>query len=113
MANLPLYVALRRTIDAALMTPELLLEHLRWMVRQEAQGTIFASGPFDQPGRPRGAVGGLTVLRVDDEDAARRLLADDPFIRSGAVDFELRRWILMEGSPDLQVRLSGQPAADR
>lgn len=104
MLNQMLFVMLRRTVRTELMTDELVTAHLKWMIAQERKGLIFASGPFNAPGQPRGAAGGMTVLRAADEKEAAALGDTDPFIEAGAVEYELRTWMLMEGG--LRLKLS-------
>ncbi len=64
---------------------------------------LLAAGPLlSGPGVRPGS--GVTVLRAPDEDAARRIAADDPFVRAGLRTFDVYRWQLNEGS--VSVRLS-------
>ncbi|QQX89217.1 hypothetical protein JJQ59_37325 (plasmid) [Cupriavidus necator] len=106
MLNQKLYVMLRRTVRAELLTDELVALHLKWMITQERKGVIFASGPFIVPGRPRGAGGGMTVLRATDEQEATAIGDTDPFVAAGAVEYELLTWMLMEGGLRLTVSYS-------
>jgi uncharacterized protein YciI len=78
-------------------------EHIAWLLGLEGEGVLFASGPLlSGPGVGPGS--GVTVLRAPDEDAARRIGAEDPFARAGLRTFEVHRWRLNEGS--VSVRLS-------
>ena len=47
----------------------------------------------------------MTVLRADDEGAARRIAQDDPFVRAGLRTFQVHRWRLNEGSVSVRVSL--------
>ena len=77
--------------------------HIAWLLELERAGVLFASGPLlSGPGVGPGS--GVTVLRAPDEDAARKIAADDPFARAGLRTFQLHRWRLNEGS--VSVRLS-------
>ncbi|OWW19630.1 hypothetical protein AYR66_09060 [Noviherbaspirillum denitrificans] len=106
MLNQKLFVMLRTTVRPELMTDELLAAHLRWMVAQEARGAIFASGPFVVPGKARGMAGGMTIVRAVDEHEATAIIDTDPFIANGAVEYELRTWMLMEGGFRLNINYS-------
>jgi len=108
MLNLPLYVMLRTTVQPALLSEELVLAHLRWMIEQEGQGRVFASGPFVVPDLPRGAAGGMTILRAADEQQAVQIGQEDPFVKAGAVAFQMHKWMLMEGAIQLTLRYSSQ-----
>ena len=101
MLKKPLYLMIR-TFTVPERVPELLAEHLTYMLKLEAEGVLFASGPtHDASEQPTGSV---TVLRADSFGAARALAELDPFVREGILTYSLHRWTLMEGS--LQVRVS-------
>ena len=101
MLRLPLYVLLRE-VQAPERLSELLEEHLRYMLKLEAEGHLFASGPLEHESGTM--AGSLTVLRASDATAARALADADPFVREGVMTYELRRWTVMEGG--LQLRVS-------
>ncbi len=79
-------------------------EHITWLLELERQDVLFASGPLlSGPGVGPGS--GVTVLRVPDEDAARRIAADDPFVRAGLRTFDVHQWRLNEGSVSVRLLL--------
>lgn len=78
-------------------------EHVQWLLNLERNGVLFVSGPLlDGPNVGPGS--GVTVLRAADEDAARAIAEQDPFVRGGLRTFAVYRWQLNEGS--VSVRLS-------
>jgi uncharacterized protein len=78
-------------------------DHMRWVLAQEAAGTVFLSGPLlDGPGVAPGS--GITVLRADDAAQAAKIAAEDPFVVAGLRDPEVFRWRLKEGA--IQVNLT-------
>ena len=93
-------------------TPEklkpLLPAHLEYMIGLEKRGLLFASGPLSDGGAgpPNGA--GLTILRATNAQEARALAEADPFVTNGLRTFELKEWIVMEGSIGLKINLSDQ-----
>jgi uncharacterized protein YciI len=92
-------------------TPEqlgaVLPDHLEYMIGLEKQGVLFASGPLTAaPGKPAGD--GLTVLRAESEDDARRIAAVDPFVVKKIRTFEVREWTVMEGSFGVRLNFSDQ-----
>ena len=102
MINKKLYVAISKGRCTLELLQAHLPEHLAYMVLLEKQGLLFASGPLKG-----GAVGdGLTVYNTRTLAHARRLAEQDPFVRLGLRDFELREWTLMEGAMSFTVNLS-------
>lgn len=68
-------------------------EHRAWLAGQADAGVLLGSGPFTD-----GAPGALLVLRADDEDALRAVLAQDPFAREGLVaGTDVRGWDVVLG----------------
>lgn len=102
MINKKLYVATSKGRCTLELLQAHLPEHLAYMVLLEKQGLLFASGPLKG-----GAVGdGLTIYNTRTLAHARRLAEQDPFVRLGLRDFELREWTLMEGAMSFTVNLS-------
>jgi uncharacterized protein len=78
-------------------------EHVAWLLELERTGVLFVSGPLlSGPGVGPGS--GATAIRAADENAARRIAADDPFVLAGLRTFDVHRWRLNEGS--ICVRMS-------
>jgi uncharacterized protein len=79
-------------------------EHVAWLLELERDGVVFISGPLlSGPGTGPGS--GATVIRAADEDGARLLAAQDPFVRAGLRTFEVHRWRVNEGSVTVRVSL--------
>jgi uncharacterized protein YciI len=107
-AKLKLFVMLRRTLDPALLRAHL-GEHLRWMIEAEKRGQIFLSGPIAR--REDGThLDGMTVIRTATLADAETLAQSDPFVKLGAIAFEMREWIANEGSLNVTVTLSDSTA---
>lgn len=79
-----------------------LAEHLEYLIKIEKEGKLFASGPLDL-GR---SSDGLTILRVDSVEEARRIALNDPFVVNGIRSFRIREWVVMEGSLSVTVNFS-------
>ena len=60
-------------------------EHFERLERLLAEGTLIIAGPTLGPVNT-----GIAVIEAPDEDAARRLMEEDPAIASGVVRGELR-----------------------
>ena len=80
------------------------LEHFRFVKRLEAEGRLFAAGPYvdERSGKPTGE--GLFIVRGDTSDEVARVVSEDPFYKGGFRTFRVQPWQLNEGS--LTVRLS-------
>jgi uncharacterized protein len=79
-------------------------EHVAWLLGLEAGGVLFLSGPLlSGPGTGPGS--GVTVIRADDQNAARAIASADPFVRAGLRRFTVHRWRLNEGRVDVTVSL--------
>ncbi|WP_180897898.1 YciI family protein [Martelella soudanensis] len=82
-----------------------LADHLEYLIGLEAEGKLFASGPFTgDDGRPNGD--GLILLRAENRAEAERLAAGDPFAKAGLRSFVVHDWMLMEGHIGIGVNLS-------
>jgi uncharacterized protein YciI len=102
MINKKLYVSVSKGHCTLELLQSHLSEHLAYMVLLEKQGLLFASGPLKD-----GAVGdGLTIFNTRTLAHARRLAEQDPFVRLGLRDFEIREWTLMEGAMSFTISLS-------
>lgn len=107
-AALRLYAIFRRIANPALMM-ELRSEHLEWMLEKERHGILFLSGPFtrnlgDSP------YNGLTVIRAESIDHARRIIESEPFIARGAMTCDLAEWTIYEGALPVTLRVSDSSA---
>ena len=107
MLRKKLYVILSKGGATAEQIAAVLPDHLEYMIGLEKRGVLFASGPLaaavDAP-----AGDGLTILRAENAEEARKLAAADPFVVNRLRSFELREWTVMEGSFGLTVNFSDQ-----
>ncbi|MEZ5956349.1 MAG: YciI family protein [Hyphomonadaceae bacterium] len=104
----PFFIMLRKNLRIE-KSPALMLEHYRWIIGLEKRGVVFASGPTFERSSTLGE--GMTVFRVDSFEAAEELAAGDPFVRDGAVSYEIRKWQINEGRMVLTVDFSDLSAA--
>ena len=104
MLKKTLFVAMSRAVASADAIQPFIADHLRYMNALEARGTLFASGPFVQPGVVVGV--GLSILNTSDEAEARRWMDDEPLIKRGLRTYDLRRWELREGRITVALSLS-------
>jgi ribulose-5-phosphate 4-epimerase/fuculose-1-phosphate aldolase/uncharacterized protein YciI len=79
-------------------------DHVAWLLALERDGIVLLSGPLlSGPGVGPGS--GVTVVRAADEEAARLIAADDPFVRARLRTFEVYRWRVNEGSVSVRMSL--------
>jgi len=79
-------------------------EHIAWLLRLEAEGVVFLSGPLTSgPGVAPGD--GVTVLRADSAERAAAIAAADPFVAAGLRTFEVFGWRVSEGAVRIQLAL--------
>jgi uncharacterized protein len=90
-----LYVALSKAVKPAEEMLPHVAEHLRYMNQLEAEGFLFASGPFVQEGVLVGD--GLTILQTETIAHARALMDAEPLTAGGFRQYDLRAWELREG----------------
>jgi len=107
MLRKKLYVVLSKGTASPEQIAAVLPDHLEYMIRLEKQGTLFASGPLTAAaGQPAGD--GLTILRAESVESARKIAERDPFVAKKLRNFEVREWTVMEGSFGLTVKFSDQ-----
>ena len=79
-------------------------EHVAWLLKLEAEGVVFLSGPLTSgPGVSPGA--GVTVLRAASAAGARAIAATDPFVLAGLRTFEVFGWRVNEGAVRVELSL--------
>ena len=66
--------------------PELRAEHLRFLRGRGDRGALLMAGRFAD-GR-----GALILWDVASVEEAKKAAEEDPYVRGGAVDYELREW---------------------
>lgn len=79
-------------------------EHVAWLLKLEAYGALFLSGPLVS-GRGTGPGSGITVLRAGTAAAAEAIAATDPFVIAGLRTFEVLGWRVNEGAIDIRLSL--------
>jgi uncharacterized protein YciI len=73
--------------------------HIEYLNGLKASGTLKLAGPFiDAEGKPNGS---FVVVAAETIDAARAILADDPYAKVGLFgSTELRAWNWTFGKPE-------------
>ncbi len=101
-----LYVVLTKPAGGMDAVMEHLQEHLKYQLELEANGSIFAAGPFADDAEQEWEGEGMVILRASSIDEARSIAENDPMHKSGARTFRVRPWMMNEGSITLKVTYS-------
>ena len=104
MLKRTLFVAISRVAASASEIEPFVADHLAYMNRLEADGYLWASGPFVQEGVRVGD--GLTILSTATIEEAQRAMEEEPLIKRGLRTFELRKWELREGRMTISLNAS-------
>ena len=84
-------------------------DHLAFLGRRIADGTIVAAGPLDE-----GSGEGMTLLAVESLTEARRLAeTDDLSVVAGVLSVEVRGWQVVMGPGLTEPPRGSAPTADR
>ncbi len=83
-------------------------DHLQYQAEMESQGSLVMAGPLsDLSGENMQGVG-LIIYRANSLEAAQAIADADPMHASGTRTYEIRRWLVNEGSFQLDIKLSAQ-----
>ena len=104
MLRKTLFVALNRVVAPASEIAPFVADHLVYMNKLEADGLLWASGPFIEEGVLVGD--GLTILSTPTIEEAESLMREEPLIKRGLRRFELRKWELREGRMTITLHAS-------
>ena len=106
MLRKTLFVSLNRLVAVAPASEiaPFVADHLAYMNKLEAEGHLWASGPFIEDGVLVGD--GLTILSTPTIEEAERVMKDEPLIKRGLRKFELRKWELLGGRMTITLNAS-------
>jgi uncharacterized protein YciI len=105
---LELYVVMSTPAGSPSDIKDNLPAHLAYQNEQEAAGALAFAGPLSDLSGDEMEGMGLIVYRADSLQAAKAIADADPMHKSGARTFTIQRWLINEGSLQLNVRLSAQ-----
>ncbi|MBI79735.1 MAG: YciI family protein [Pseudomonadota bacterium] len=81
-------------------------EHLSYQIALEEEGILFAAGPFWSEDSLSWNGEGMIIIRASDFDHAVEVASNDPMHKSEARSFEVRPWMLCEGSMTIELNHS-------
>lgn len=80
--------------------------HLKFQVELERKGIMFGAGPFWADNETDWNGEGMVIIRANSLAEAREIAAQDPMHSSGARSFQVRPWLLNEGTLTVKVDYS-------
>ena len=83
-------------------------DHLAYQKKLEGEGALFLAGPVSDETGENMQAEGMIIYRAESLEAARALADGDPMHENGARIYEVRKWLINEGSLRLSVSLSSQ-----
>lgn len=105
---LELYVAISTPAKPPEELKKLLPEHLAYQGKLEREGKLAFAGPMSDPTGTKMEAMGLIVYRADSIEQAMALADADPMHAGGGRTYEMRKWMINEGSFNLNISLSAQ-----
>jgi uncharacterized protein YciI len=99
-----LFVVISRVVGTQEEMRPHVQKHLEYMNKLEAEGRLFASGPFPQEGITVGD--SLTILHAQSFEEAESLIKAEPLTNRGLRTYELRLWELREGRMNITLNAS-------
>lgn len=101
-----LYVYFTKPVAGMGPVMENLGDHLKFQVDLEQRGIMLAAGPFFDDTETEWHGEGMIIVRAGSLDEARKIAQSDPMHSSGARTFDIRPWLMNEGSITLKVTFS-------
>ena len=105
LLGLKLWVIETRPADRDLIAATM-DQHIRYQLKLERDGIMFAAGPIFAAEAERPDGHGLIVIRADGVEAARANSDADPMHATGARKYQLRQWRVNEGSIKVTIPFS-------
>lgn len=103
-----LFVVVSSPAKAPEEVKAVLPDHLAYQQTLEQSGALAFAGPLsDETGDQMQGMG-MIIYRAESLDQASGYADADPMHQTGARTYTLRRWMINEGSLQLDVRLSAQ-----
>ncbi|ASJ76111.1 YciI family protein [Granulosicoccus antarcticus] len=99
-------------VETTAVKPEQLADtlpaHLQYQLEQERSGALVFAGPLSDDTGEQMQGNGLIIYRAESMQAARAIADADPMHAAGVRTYTLRKWLVNEGSFQLNVTLSAQ-----
>jgi len=106
MLQKQLYVVFTRPANGIGPVMEHLETHLAYQVKPESDGIMVGAGPFWLDNEETWGGEGMVIIRAASLAEARKIAEADPMHASGARSFEVRPWLLNEGTITVKISFS-------
>ncbi len=106
MLQKQMFVVFTKPVNGMGPVMENLEDHLKFQVELETKGIMFGAGPFWADNEKDWHGEGMVIIRADSLAAARKIAESDPMHSSGARSFEVRPWLLNEGTVSIKLNYS-------
>ena len=106
MLQKQMYVVFTKPINGMGPVMANIEEHLKFQVKLEQKGIMFGAGPFWADNEVDWNGEGMVIIRADSLAEAKEIAASDPMHKSGARGFEVRPWLLNEGTVTIKISYS-------
>lgn len=83
-------------------------DHLAYQKEQEEAGTLFLAGPLSDPTGELMMGTGMIIYRASSLEEATAITQNDPMHAKGIRTFQIRKWLVNEGSLSFNLSLSSQ-----
>lgn len=83
-------------------------DHLAYQKEMEAAGALVMAGPVSDVTGDMMEAEGMIIYRATNLEAARALADGDPMHKAGARAYDIRKWLVNEGSLSFTISLSSQ-----
>ncbi len=105
---LELFVVVSTPVKSPEEVKAVLPDHLAYQKQQEDAGKLFLAGPLSDETGEQMQGKGMIIYRAESLTEARQIAEQDPMHQKQAREFTLRRWLVNEGSLQLDLKLTGQ-----
>jgi hypothetical protein len=102
-----LYAVLSEPVNGLQPVLDNLEDHVAYQTRLENEGIMFAAGPLSDDAELQWHGDGLFIYRAESRAAAVKLAEADPMHACGARRFNVRPWLLNEGTFSVRLFYSG------
>lgn len=103
-----LFIVRTRPQDDMELVKATLPDHLAYQKQMEVEGKLFLAGPVSDESGEMMQAEGMIIYRAATMADARAMADGDPMHKNGARVYDIRKWLVNEGSLSFTLSLSEQ-----